>query len=446
MVIKKINSIGLALATVALLSLSACEKFFGDVNVDPNAPNDASPAAILLAAEARLAYTIGGDFSRFGSVFTQHVDGYDRQFAGYQNYTFVPGDFGTAWSNLYSGVLADLKRLKTKADAGKLDAYGGAARILEAHALMMVADYFGDAPYSKALDADKTYQPTYDTQAQLYTTIFALLTEARTKLAVPTNNINKALSATQDIIYAGDNKQWIKYANVLAARAYLHLGKLDAGNYTKALAELAKGGFASSGDDARFAFAGGGPGDAPWYQYNAQRQDILVGERYVKIFTDLADPRKATYGASLDEDHPIFTPTHKVALVTYTEQKFIEAECKLKSAVPDAAGAKAAMLEGIKSSFAEAGVTDAAKYTTYIAQATVNPATTTMNQVMIQKYLALFADPEVFNDWRRTGIPALTPNLGTFVPRRFLYPQSELDLNTNAPKGTKLSDRVGWDK
>jgi Starch-binding associating with outer membrane/Susd and RagB outer membrane lipoprotein len=444
MVIKKINSIGLALATVVLLSLSSCEKFFGDVNIDPNAPNDASPAAILLTAETRLVYTIGGDFSRFGSVFTQHVDGYDRQFAGYQNYTFVPGDFGTAWSNLYSGVLADLKQLKTKADAGKLDAYGGVARVLEAHALMMIADYFGDAPYSNGLDAEKTFQPTYDTQAQLYTTILTLLAEARTKLAAPVAGANRAVA--NDIIYGGKTAQWVKYANVLAARAYLHQGKLDAGNYAKALAELAKGGFTSSADDARFAFAGGGTADAPWSQYNGQRQDILVGARYVKRFTDLADPRKATYGAALDEKHPIFTATQAVALATYTEQKFIEAECKLKIATPDAAGAKAAMLEGIKSSFAEAGVTDAAKYTAYIAQAAVNPATVTLNQVMLQKYLALFADPEVFNDWRRTGIPALTPNLGTFVPRRFLYPQSELDLNTNAPKGTKLSDRVGWDK
>jgi hypothetical protein len=442
MVIKKINSIGLALATVALLGLSSCEKFFGDVNVDPNAPNDASPAAILLTAETRLTYTIGGDFSRFGSVFTQHVDGYDRQFAGYQNYTFVPGDFGTAWSNLYSGVLSDLKQLKGKADVAKFDAYGGIARVLEAHALMMIADYFGDAPYSNALDAEKTFQPTYDTQAQLYTTIFALLTEARTKLATPVGGVNRAVG--NDVIYGGDVKKWTKYANVLAARAYLHLGKLDAANYTKALAELAKGGFASSADDARFAFAGGGTGDAPWSQYNGQRQDILVGARYVKLMTDLADPRKATYGAPLDESHPILTPTQKVPLATFTEQKFIEAECKMKGG--DAPGAKLAMLDGIKSSFTEAGVTDATKYTAYIAQATVNPATVTLNQVMIQKYIALFADPEVFNDWRRTGIPSLTPNLGSFVPRRFLYPQSELDLNTNAPKATKLSDRVGWDK
>jgi hypothetical protein len=443
MVIKKINSIGLALATVMLLGFSSCEKFFGDVNVDPNGVIDASPTSILATIETRLVYTIGGDFTRYASIMTQHVDGNDRQFAGYQKYIFVPGDFGGPWSNLYSGVLTDIKQLKTKADANKYDAFGGVARALEAHTLMMIADFYGDAPYSTALDAEKTFQPTYDTQAQLYTTIFTLLNEARTKLAVATGGANRPLGS--DFIYGGNKALWIKYCNVLAARAYLHLGKLDAANYTKALAELAKGGFTSSADDAQFVFAGGGS-DAPWYQYNTNRGDIIVGTRYVKLLKSLTDPREEAYGADLDDAHPIFTPVQAVSLITYTEQKFIEAECKLKSATPDAAGAKAAMLEGIKSSFAEAGVTDATKYTAYIAQTTVNPATVTMNQVAIQKYIALFTNPEVFNDWRRTGIPALIPNLGTFVPRRFLYPQSELDLNTNVPKSVKLSDRVGWDK
>ncbi len=443
MVIKKIYSIGLAIATVLLLGLSSCESYFGNVNVDPNGVIDASPASILATIETRLVYTIGGDFTRYASVFTQHVDGFDRQFAGYQNYTFVPGDFGTPWANLYSGVLTDVKQLKTKADAGKLEAYGGVARALEAHTLMMIADFYGDAPYSNALNVEKTFQPTYDTQAQLYTTIFALLTEARTKLAVPTGGANVGVKS--DLIYGGSNAKWIKYCNVLAARAYLHLGKLDASNYAKASAELAKGGFASSDDDATFTYTGAGS-DAPWYQYNSQRGDIAAGTRYIKLMTDLADPRKAAYGADLDDAHPIFQDVQKLGILTYTEQKFIEAECNLKAATPNAAAAKAAMLEGIKSSFAEAGVTDTAKYKTYIAQAAVNPATVTINQVAIQKYLALYTSPEAFNDWRRTGIPALTPNLGTFVPRRFLYPQTELDLNTNAPKGTKLSDRVGWDK
>jgi hypothetical protein len=445
MILKKINSIGLALATVALLGLSSCEKFFGDVNVDPHAPLDASPSALLLTIETRLTFTMGGDFARYASIFTQHIDGADRQFAGYQDYTFVPGNFDTPWDNLYAGVLPDIKLLKGKADAKGYNAYGGVARALEAYTLMAIADFYGDAPYSTALDADKTFQPTYDSQAKLYETIFALLADAKTKLAAASGPL--APSSGNDIIYNGSKAKWVKFCNVLAARAYLHLAKVDAGNYAKALAELAKGGFASADDDARFAFIGGGGGDsdAPWYEYNYYRGDIAVGSRYVAVLDSLKDPRVDAYGAPIDTDHPVFTDAQKTPLLTFTEQKFIEAECKLKIATPDAAGAKAAMLAGIASSFAEAGI-DGAKVAAYTAQAAVSPATVTMNQVMMQKYIALFTDPETFNDWRRTGIPKLKPNLGSFVPRRFLYPQTELDLNSNTPKSVKLSDRVGWDK
>ncbi|MEN9610774.1 MAG: hypothetical protein RLZZ628_1588 [Bacteroidota bacterium] len=443
MIIKNKKSIGLAFVAAALLGLNACKSYFGDVNVDPHAPLDASPAAILLAAETRLVYTIGGDFARYASVFTQHVDGYDRQFAGYQNYTFVPADFNTPWDNLYAGVLIDLKSLVAKADASGYNAYGGVARALQAHTLMMIADYYGDAPYSAALDATKTFQPAYDKQSALYTTIFTLLNDARTKLAAAPGVLKPGAT---DIIYGGSAAKWTKYCNVLAARAYLHLGKLDAANYGKALAELAKGGFASGADDARFAFAGNGVGDAPWYQFNTNRGDIATGARYKAMLTALKDPRMASYGADLDDAHPIFTQTQAVSLATFTEQKFIEAECKLKLATPDTAAARAAMLAGIQASFTEAGV-DAAAYAPYIAQSAVVPqgAPVTLQGVMIQKYLALYTDPEAYNDWRRTNIPALTPNLGTFVPRRFLYPQTELDLNSNTPKTTKLSDRVGWD-
>jgi Starch-binding associating with outer membrane len=243
----------------------------------------------------------------------------------------------------------------------------------------------------------------------------------------------------------------VKYCNVLSARAYLHLGKLDAANYSKALAELAKGGFASSADDARFAFAGGGAGvgDAPWAQFNVQRAgDVAPSKSHNTLLTSLKDPRAATYSVALNGAHPIFTATQAVGILTFTEQKFLEAECYLKSTMPDTAKARASMLAGVQSSFAEAKVANAATaYDTYIAQAAVNPqgAPVTLQGVMTQKYLALYADPEVFSDWRRTGFPALTPTTGTAIPRRLLYPQSEIDLNTNAPKNVAMFSRVGWD-
>jgi hypothetical protein len=82
----------------------------------------------------------------------------------------------------------------------------------------------------------------------------------------------------------------------------------------------------------------------------------------------------------------------------------------------------------------------------YLAQASVDPGagSLTLNLIMTQKHLALFMEPELFNDWRRTGFPALTPNAGSQIPRRFPYPQQELNLNSNTPQATIYS-KVAWD-
>jgi hypothetical protein len=427
-----------------LFSLNSCKDFFGDVNVDPNAANSAPPSTLLPTIQARVAYTYWGDFSRYSSIFTQHIKGADRQFAAYQNYTFIPDDFTTAWGNCYEGSLMDIQELKKTADASGLNMYGGVARALEAYVLLMVADFWGNAPYSDAFKGDLVLQPKYDTQEQLYTTVFTLLTEARTKLSGDLGS--QKPTAGIDIIYSGDAAKWTKFCNVLAARAYLHLGKKDAANYTKALAELSKGGFANNTESAGFKFLAETTGNAPWFQYLDQRGDVANGVGYTDIMTSLKDPRAAatSYGAEFTNKHPIFVPDQKTVLLGYTEQKFIEAELLARTG-GDAAKTKTAFEDGIKSSMAEAAITDTTAIADYLKNAAVNPAVTTIDAIMTQKYLALFTNPEVLNDWRRTGLPALTPHKGTDIPRRFLYPQTEFDLNGNTPKGLTIFSKVGWD-
>jgi hypothetical protein len=56
--------------------------------------------------------------------------------------------------------------------------------------------------------------------------------------------------------------------------------------------------------------------------------------------------------------------------------------------------------------------------------------------------------PENYNDWRRTGWPALTivPNAQTAgIPRRLIYPQSELNTNPQPQQSAQFTDRVWWD-
>jgi hypothetical protein len=56
--------------------------------------------------------------------------------------------------------------------------------------------------------------------------------------------------------------------------------------------------------------------------------------------------------------------------------------------------------------------------------------------------------PENYNDWRRTGWPALTLVTNAqlpSIPRRLLYPQTEINSNPQPQQSAALTDRVWWD-
>jgi hypothetical protein len=83
----------------------------------------------------------------------------------------------------------------------------------------------------------------------------------------------------------------------------------------------------------------------------------------------------------------------------------------------------------------------------------VGAANITLKQIIMQKYVALFCNPETWTDWRRTGYPTLTPVTGTQIPRRFPYPQSERqfnlqNLNAAVPNHADpnfIYTRIWWD-
>lgn len=70
-----------------------------------------------------------------------------------------------------------------------------------------------------------------------------------------------------------------------------------------------------------------------------------------------------------------------------------------------------------------------------------------MKLIIEEKVVANFLSMENYVDWRRTGFPALTKvkNALSDIPRRVLYPQSEMTSNPQPQQNAKLTDRVWWD-
>ncbi len=419
-----------------------CQDYFGEnPNVDPDNPTDVTVNVILPQVQARLAYTYGGDFVRYAGINTQYIDGVERQFAVLGDYGISGSDVDQVWANLYTGTLNSNREMIARAEAKGFNHYHGIGLVLEAYAMMITTDAFGDVPYSDAFKfaENAVYTPAFDTQDAIYSSIFDLLDQARTLLA---SDDGGNPVGGDDLIYGGSASSWITFCNVIEARGKLHLSGRD-GNLSGVLAALDKGAFASSADDAAFGFGTTATEASPMNQYLDQRQgDTEVGASYVALLESLSDPRVATYGAIHSTDSPIFTVDQPVKLISYTEQEFMRAEALIGS---DQAGAFAALSSAITSSFVEAKITDSAA--DYIASLGLSESVLSVEDIMTQKYIAMYTSPESWSDWRRTGIPVLTPNTGTEIPRRFPYPDSELLANPNTPTPADIDifDRVWWD-
>ncbi len=441
---------------VAIGMFSSCEDYFENFdNSDPDNPINVSPNVILPQVQLRLAYTYGGDFARYVGIYTQHVDGISRQFAVIGQYGIQPSDIGSMWSNVYTGTLQSNRELIEQSLAAGNNHYAAIGMALEAYTMMVSTDVWGDLAYSDAFkfaENGGVYQPAFDGQQDVYAQIFDRLDKARELL---NGDVGGSTPGADDQMFAGDAASWIKFCNVLEARGRLHLVKQDPDGYNKALAALNKDVFAGSSEEAAITFGTAPTENAPWYQYIEQRDDCETGSVYLAKLDELNDPRVATYGWLHDNNHPIWTQDQYLPLLSYTEQEFIRAEAALMTG--DNATAYTAYLEAIKSSMTEAlSVVDndetiAEKYDLYIAQASVGvgEGSLTLDAIITQKWIALYTSPEVFNDWRRTNLPALTPITGTEIPRRLPYPQSEIDSNPDnlpAPGESTIYSRVWWDK
>jgi Starch-binding associating with outer membrane/Susd and RagB outer membrane lipoprotein len=433
---------------VAVGMFSSCEDYFEDFdNADPDNPINVSPGVVLPQVQIRLAYTYGGDFARYIGIYTQHVDGISRQFAVIGQYGIQPSDVDAMWSNVYTGTLQSNRELiENSLEAGN-NHYAAIGLALEAYTMMVSTDVWGDMAYSDAWKFSENggvYQPKLDRQQDIYAQIFSNLDRARELL---NGDVGGNTPGSDDQMYGGDAGSWIRFCNVLEARGRLHLVKQDPDGYNKALAALDNGGFSGSTDEAAITFGTAPTENAPWYQFIEQRDDCETGTVYLARLAEFNDPRTATYGWPHDNDHPIWTKNQRLHLLSYSEQEFIRAEAALMTG--DKSTAYTAYLEAIRASFDEALVTDG--YDAYIAQPSVGMGEDNLDleAVITQKWIALYTSPEVFSDWRRTGLPELSPITGTEVPRRLPYAQTEIFSNPDnlpSPAESTIFSRVWWDK
>ena len=458
----KLKNYQLVILALVLLTTSCKKSFFTEVNHNPNVVSAVPPAQLLSTVEAALAYTQGGDISRYSSLFMQQVFGANSQSQSYYGYQVNPGVFDNLWPDLYTSTMENDYTLINISDAGGYNTYSGVSRILMAYTLQVTVDLWGKVPYSQAFKgnlADQNLHPAYDDDKALYDTIASLVDIGISQLndADPGNLVPGA----EDVIYGGSAANWIKFGHAIKARLALHQSKGNPAMATQALSEIALS-FTSNADNAQYIFGTAETAANPWYQFNRDRPgdetfstSTLAGRmlsandpRYPIFF----DPTNETlgkkgnhYGGLNDYYGSVNSP---VEFITYDELQFASAEATLR-ATGNFATAQTLYQSGITNNMEKLGVPTAAM-NTYIAANGTLPTTSTddaIAKLASQEFTALFLNPESWTLWRRTGSPSLTPTAGSGVPRRLEWPQSEYSYNAaNAPAiNTLLAPKIFWD-
>ena len=459
---KKINIITIATFVLVMFSVTSCQKKWLDpsINQDPNAVTDVPGYVLLPSIEAQMGYILGGmDIVGTTSMWDQYALGAARQSAAINGYIYRPSDVDNVWGSFYAtGGMMSTKILMDKSTNPKTFSpiYGGIAKVLMAVWLGNATDLWGDIPYTEAFQGNANLTPKYDSQKQVYDTIQSLLTSAIGLLQQTPTAFDQKLS-TSDYIFAGNTDAWIKTAWALKARYTLHLSNKNT-TWAAAVINIIenKNIMTGNSDDMVFKFGTGPSTQNPMYQYEDQRGDMRNG---IGFFNSLAndnnDPRSLIYKATSagsdyfagiyygEKDSP-------VELMTYTELMFIAAEAYHQAGkYPEA---KAYIIKGITSNInkykgldagydAAADAWLAAKVASYAGTAD-SPS---LQEIIQQKYVADYLQPESFVDYRRTGFPVLTPVNTRGIPDRYPYATSEVLYNKNTPK-TTLYTKMWWQK
>lgn len=236
--------------------IHSCYGDFDEMNISPNNAEEVSPNYLLsyvLSTTTMSFYDLVQEQSYIAGAMQYTQRGTEYQAARHNCYQWDKGSWGGYYNVLRTNQL--MYELGEK-DDNKF--FMAASLVMKSYIFGLLADLFGDCPYSEALQADKSLLfPKYDSQKEVYEGVLTDLKEASRIL----EGLDSKLSVlpSSDLFYRGDRDKWIKFANSLRLRYSLRLhnkkGELsiDTANEFK---DAAKKVFESNTDNATLVLLG----------------------------------------------------------------------------------------------------------------------------------------------------------------------------------------------
>lgn len=508
----------LIFALLALpILLTGCDKNFDKINTSPNSTTSVPTPYILTYVQRELGFLLYDVWNsgRQSELASQHWC--QRNYTSEDRYLFRQGTTDAFFRNTYFRLQScqDIINLNTNdATKGSMITYGdnsmqiATATLLKVWAIQMLAETFGDVPYTEAFQPDVIVQPKYDKQSELFPKLLADATTAVTALKSASNGWSEG-----DVMFGGDISKWIKFGNSIRLRLVVRMSNVKSDWKAAAAAIINEGVMTSNGDNAIISFIGGGaPNNAPLYDGYVSRNDFTYTKQFMGLlngvndtdkgftnpFNGLVDPRLAVFlgsyniGAGRNLGVPygmsdaqtgayVSANTSKVINLRSTPRPYIISDtypstlldyptiCFLRSEVAD--WSKTWYENGVRASLAQWGATIDEAYISGLL-AKFDAATTEGKKEMVitQKYIHLLTQGfEAWSEYRRTGYPkslvkpgevtyngvVFTPAnpVGTDIVPRLMYDSNEYKLNeTNVEAaatsigGDKYTTKLWWAK
>ena len=380
------------------------------------------------------------------------------------NYFLKDGWVASSYTESYSTVVPLWQDLKGKTETQFPEVFA-LAQILKISAWHKATDMFGPIPYKEAGKGLITVP--YDSQEEVYKSMFKELSDAIEVLTKYADNGNSKLLPNADAVYAGDVHKWVVYANSLMLRLAMRVYYADAAlskKYALQAINHSYGVMKTKDDEAKME-----RGASLEFKNNLdvlinQYNECRMGSSMLAYLGGYQDPRLpkyfntstvsqavtvGTYGkysgvptghdvssndAFRDSSRPAITSTTPTYWMRASEVYFLLAEAALHGF---AVGGTAESLyeKGIEMSFEENGIASSevadymssglkpSAYSFHLTNPGVNvdvPAVTEattawtgtdeekLEKIMIQKWIALYPNgQEAWTEYRRTGYPKL---------------------------------------
>ena len=143
-----------------------------------------------------------------------------------------------------------IQYVENQATASKQPAFVGIAKTMRAFNYQILADTYGNVPYSEAIKGTDVIRPKYDDAKAIYEDLATQLDAAVVELSKPIAADNPSPGAS-DIIFKGNMAKWVRFTNTLKLRILMrqtNVAGRDA--YIKGEIAKIKGGFLGASEDA----------------------------------------------------------------------------------------------------------------------------------------------------------------------------------------------------